>query len=208
MIDGHIWLAALWAIFGAVHSLLAAEWLKKRAQSLMGSGFRFYRLAYSTFFTLFLTAIVIFMTAITTFWLWKPGAPLILLSAILTLAGIAAMTVCIRKYFFYLSGFDVFLKKKERPKTLERGGLHRFVRHPLYAATLFAMWSLLLAVPTMSYLTTCLMITFYTVAGIIPEEHKLKREFGWEYERYRRETPMLIPFLKLGKMKAEESPGR
>lgn len=201
MIDQHIWLALLWALFGATHSLLAASWLKSRIHALLGRGFRLYRLAYSTFFMLFLIAIVIYMIAIPTNWFWIPGVPLALLSAILTLTGIAAMVVCIREYFFYLSGFEVFFKRKDKPKTLERGGLHRYVRHPLYAATLFALWSLFLATPTASYLVTCLMVTLYTVLGIAPEEQKLKREYGWEYEIYQRKTPMLIPFLKPPKIR-------
>lgn len=192
----YIWLIAFWTLFGVAHSILAAEWFKNRVKRLAGSYFRYYRPFYSALFTLYLLWIVFYQFSIPVIWLWRVSLPLILFSAILTFAGATAMVISIRKYFYYLSGIDVFIPSKEPGKVLEKNGLHRFVRHPLYAATLFTLWSLLIAIPSVAFLVTCIMVTLYTWLGIIPEEKKLKREFGWEYELYKRQVPMLIPFLK------------
>jgi protein-S-isoprenylcysteine O-methyltransferase Ste14 len=43
--------------------------------------------------------------------------------------------------------------------------------------------------------------TVYIIVGAIFEERKLKREFGQAYEKYKADTPMLIPGVKFNRNK-------
>ena len=103
------------------------------------------------------------------------------------------MLISIDKYFLYLSGIDVFLKK-EVSAQLETTGLHQYVRHPLYFGTLLVVWSLWLLMPSMAHLIGVSMITLYTLIGTILEEKKLLREYGTAYAQYMEKVPMLIPY--------------
>jgi protein-S-isoprenylcysteine O-methyltransferase Ste14 len=110
-------------------------------------------------------------------------------------AGLVVMIACIRKYFANLSGIDV-ITKKQRPQVLELQGLHEYVRHPLYSGTLLFIWSLFLVFPLLSNLIAFLIITVYVFIGIRLEERKLELEFGENYKKYARITPMLIPSFR------------
>jgi methanethiol S-methyltransferase len=191
---------------------MAAEWFKKACRSAMGRWFIYYRLLYSLFAFITLGAVLVWQFSITSVVLgsfsilkWLPGLPAGLL-------GLFLMGVSIRKYFFNLSGISVFWKKRkggihtmngqvrakgEEPgsgeEPLELGGLHRYIRHPLYLGTLLVVWSLFLFFPSLGNLLACFMITAYTLVGIRFEERKLLQEFGEDYAAYRRKVPMLIP---------------
>jgi protein-S-isoprenylcysteine O-methyltransferase Ste14 len=108
------------------------------------------------------------------------------------LAGVVIMLVVIRKYFFALSGISVFYKRQP-PVALELGGLHRYVRHPLYFGTLLFIWSLFFVFPYLSNGLAGLVITGYTVLGAKLEEKKLALQFGEKYGMYKQKVPMLIP---------------
>lgn len=79
---------------------------------------------------------------------------------------------------------------------LMTGGLHRFVRHPLYLGTFLMIWGWFFISPLFSLFLTNLVITIYTLIGIRLEERKLTEEYADEYEAYRRSTPMIIPKFK------------
>jgi protein-S-isoprenylcysteine O-methyltransferase Ste14 len=50
-------------------------------------------------------------------------------------------------------------------------------------------------------LVVTIAATIYIIVGAIFEERKLKRIFGQAYEKYKAETPMLIPGLRFGRNK-------
>ncbi len=70
-------------------------------------------------------------------------------------------------------------------------GPYRFVRHPLMLGLLIALW----AQPIMprDLLMLNVGLTIYILIAIRLEERDLVREFGEEYEEYRRQVPALIP---------------
>lgn len=83
------------------------------------------------------------------------------------------------------------------PRNLVVVGPYRFVRNPMYAAGLTALfgWSLwspslaLIAAPFLFFLAAHLFVTFY-------EEPTLKKKFGAAYDEYARRVPRWIPKLR------------
>jgi protein-S-isoprenylcysteine O-methyltransferase Ste14 len=72
-------------------------------------------------------------------------------------------------------------------------GLYRCVRHPLYVGWLAVFW----ATPTMTaaHLVFALLTTSYILIAIQLEERDLVAAHGPAYDSYRKNVPMLIPFL-------------
>jgi methanethiol S-methyltransferase len=190
----YLYLIGLWVFFGLTHSLLAAAWWKGWVARNTGMFFRYYRLLYSLFAFLLLVVIVVYELQLPSRWLWRMPLALQLIAVIPALAGLVIMGICIRRYFFYLSGIDVLFPQRETAIQLVTGGLNRYVRHPLYFGTLLALWSFFLIFPELSYLITCSSITVYTWIGTLWEEKKLQKEFGAAYRAYQQQVPMLLPF--------------
>ena len=192
MNEGHWVLVGGWCLFGLLHSVTADTRFREICQARMGRYAVYYRLLYS-FLALGSLAFVLFWQfsitspAIGTFPLLK-----YLFFLVAGLPGMILMGASIRKYFFSLSGVSVFWQK-EAGAVLETGGLHRYMRHPLYLGTLLLIWSLFFFFPLLSNLLSCIMITLYTLVGIRLEERKLLLRFGSAYADYCRRTPMLIP---------------
>jgi protein-S-isoprenylcysteine O-methyltransferase Ste14 len=191
-IINHIILVLLWLLFGILHSVLAARWWKQRMQQWWGARYKYYHFSYSVFAAISLIGILVFQFTMHSQLLYTAPVGVKLLLCLPALAGLAIMLVVIRKYFFSLSGISVFYKKQP-PVILEQGGLHRYVRHPLYFGTLLFIWSLFFIYPYLNNLLACIVITGYTVFGAMLEEKKLVAEFGKKYVAYKKQVPMLIP---------------
>jgi protein-S-isoprenylcysteine O-methyltransferase Ste14 len=116
---------------------------------------------------------------------------------LLVVPGLVIMIICIRKYFFELSGIQALQKNKTivTPK-LQQNGLHGYIRHPLYFGTLLFVWGLFLLFPLLYNLIAAAAITVYVLIGIKWEEEKLFVEYGEEYKQYSRRVPKLIPKFK------------
>jgi methanethiol S-methyltransferase len=190
----HIVLVLLWALFGILHSVLAAGWWKQKMQRWLGTNFKYYHFAYSVFAAVTLVGILVFQYTMHSALLYESPVWVKVLLCLPVLAGILIMGIVIRKYFFALSGISVFYKQQP-PPVLEQGGLHRFVRHPLYFGTLLFIWSLFFIFPYLNNLLVCIVITLYTVWGARLEEKKLVDQFGEKYVSYKQKVPMIIPSL-------------
>jgi protein-S-isoprenylcysteine O-methyltransferase Ste14 len=79
--------------------------------------------------------------------------------------------------------------------SLEVGGLHAVVRHPLMTGLLVAFW----ATPRMgaSHLLFALASTGYVAVGVWFEERDLRRTFGPSYDEYAARVPALVPGLSV-----------
>lgn len=188
----HWILLVMWVLFGLLHSLLAAGGVKRYFTSLLGRYAGYYRALYSLLAFLSLGLVIVVQFSVKSFYLGSFPVVKYLAGLTVGVPGAILMLICIRKYFFNHSGIKAFLGRNEDPK-LESGGVHAYVRHPLYLGTLATLWSIFLFFPLLSNLLACLAITVYTLIGIHLEEKKLLKVFGEEYAAYRRRTPMLIP---------------
>ena len=192
MAKSHIILVLLWVMFSVPHSLFANEKWKKKMQVVLKKNYKFYRIAYSFFALITLAIVVTYNFLMQSFLLWNVNIIEQVIAVACMLSCGTIMLLFTRKFFFDLSGADVFQKKK-LSRELIKTDLYKYVRHPLYSATLGFVWSIFLYSPLFSNLISCICITAYTIAGISLEEKKLVHEFGENYISYRSQTPMLIP---------------
>jgi methanethiol S-methyltransferase len=139
------------------------------------------------------------------FWQWRPIAGMLwsveapaarfALSALFWLGWAIVLSATFMINHFDLFGLrQVYLRLKGepyRPLPFATVALYKFVRHPIMLGFLIAFW----ATPDMSYghLLFAIATTGYIFIGIWLEERDLRRAHGEDYERYRRETAMLVP---------------
>ena len=104
---------------------------------------------------------------------------------------------------FLINHFDLFglrqvwrylLAKPEGEMSFVTPGPYRFVRHPLYVGWLFAFW--MTPLMTSAHLLFSVATTAYILIAIQLEERDLVREHGETYEEYRRQVPMLFPWMR------------
>jgi methanethiol S-methyltransferase len=139
------------------------------------------------------------------FWQWRPIAGMLwsveapaarfALTALFWLGWVIVLSATFMINHFDLFGLrQVYLRLKGepyRPLPFATVALYKFVRHPIMLGFLIAFW----ATPDMSYghLLFAVATTGYIFIGIWLEERDLRRAHGEDYERYRRETAMLLP---------------
>lgn len=194
MLLNHLILALCWILYCMLHSVLASLRVKKWVKENTGTFFRYYRLFYTVFAAAALAALLFYQLSFPSKNLFGRTVFSTTAGSILLLAGLGLMLVCIRKYFFSLSGLKSLYQ--ETPSSeLMIAGIHRYVRHPLYTGTFAAIWGLWLLLPDLSLLIADLIITVYTLLAIRLEEAKLVAEFGEKYRMYQREVPKLFPRL-------------
>jgi methanethiol S-methyltransferase len=185
--------------YGLVHSILASLRFKSWVAQQFGEAV--YQRWYRLFFNL-MAGVTILPTLVLVMML--PDQPLYSIPLpwlALTLAIQAAAALGLL-HSVYITGAENFLGieqvldpvKAAQPHRMTKTGLYRFVRHPLYTCSILIIW--LMPVMTMNILAFNLGATLYMTIGAFFEERKLLREFGGEYEEYRRHTPMLVPGLK------------
>lgn len=94
----------------------------------------------------------------------------------------------LRQVWLYLRGKEYTQLKFATP------GPYRYVRHPLYVGWLLSFW----ATPTMTvtHLVFALITTAYILVAIQFEERDLVDIHGNSYANYRRQVPMLVPFMR------------
>jgi protein-S-isoprenylcysteine O-methyltransferase Ste14 len=192
----HLWLAIFWIIFGIIHSVMAAVWWKKWMMKWMGNYFKYHRLVYSIVANISFVLIIWYQYSFPDVWLWELPLPGIIGASLVAFTGFLIMIVSIRKYSFLQQENRLLFRNPDSPR-LANDGIHRHVRHPLYLGTLLFIWSLFFILPLAAHLTTCTMVTLYTLVGIRFEEQKLLQEFGEDYRNYRRNVPMIIPKINI-----------
>jgi methanethiol S-methyltransferase len=188
-------LISTFAAWGIVHSLLASFALKDFFRKTLGDAFmRVYRLGYNIFSALSLLPIL---------WLtWiLPNGIVYLIPApwkylMLAGQGVAAFLLfysVLQTDTLSFVGLRQLIEPDSKSGTLVTSGLYRFVRHPLYSASLLFLW--LTTIMTVNQLVVYICATIYIFIGAYFEERKLLREFGVVYAEYKAVAPMIIPGL-------------
>ena len=192
-----LFLAFLWLLYYTIHSLLAAEFVKKSASRVMGKGFRVYRLAYNLFSILGFVAIWYYQRQMALEYVFAPNELHFLIGGILIILGIAIGVLVFYQYrwqeFF---GIDQLRIHSPKPASiLVTHGFHKHVRHPLYFAGIFILVGNFLLHTSLQVLIFTLITLIYLIVGTILEEKKLINEFGDAYRDYQKKVKMLIPYI-------------
>jgi methanethiol S-methyltransferase len=183
-----------WIAYFILHSALASTQVKLFIKRISSKFFRYYRLVYTLFATVTLIFIIWFQ--------YSFESPLLINSLLLkyfsfllfVIPGLIVMMVSVFKYFKLLSGIRSIYQATP-PTELKLEGIHKYVRHPLYFATLLFIWGLFFISPLLNNLIAVVTITIYVPIGIKFEEKKLLKEFGNVYAEYMKKVPGLIPKL-------------
>jgi len=174
--------------------VFASSKFKKFVELPIGDQYKYYRVYYTVFALASFAAIMIYLFLLNSHKLFASTTGTIVSGILMVGAGIVIMIICILKYFMQVSGIKGLLQDK-MSNELMITGIHKVVRHPLYAGTFIFIWGLFILFPSVSLLISDAIITIYTLVGLRFEERKLEREFGEAYKVYRQKVPMIIPKL-------------
>lgn len=194
---GFWWVLLAVALYGLLHSLLAAHTAKRLAARAFGEALvtRYYRLFFS------LQGGLTFLPALLLVWLlpdrrlWAVPFPWVLLTlAVQALAVVGLLVGVSQTGAMRFIGLEQALEPDSvrQPPHLVARGLYRWVRHPLYFCGIVLIW--LMPVMSANLLALNLGATAYLLLGTIPEERKLRQELGPVYAEYQKRTPRLIPW--------------
>lgn len=188
-------LAAGWALYGLLHSLLAAprckDWMARRMPGLRP----WYRLAYNAFALL---------SALPLLWLIAIGdGPMLIQwtgawhwpARVIALIGGVGLLISFGAYdlveFIGLRQWRAGAAANVHDEGEFRIGFcNRYVRHPWYFFSLLILWTQDM---NAALLISAVAITIYLVIGSRLEEHKLIAAHGATYRRYMARVPGLFP---------------
>lgn len=183
-----ILLTLAWAVYLALHSVLASDGVKAWVQRHWPAVAARYRLLYNGIAIGLLIPLlaVSLRTAGEPLWQWQGRWAWV--SPVASLLAALGFVWSSRAY-----DLKTFLGLARPAVPTARFGLtavHRWVRHPWYFFGLLWLWtrdmdSIRLAV--------VLTITVYIGIGAWLEDNKLEREWGADYQRYRQQVPGLLP---------------
>ena len=196
MLQQHLLLCLGWILFSLLHSLLADHSLKKAVLQRRPRLFTYYRLFYTLFAFVTFAAVVGYQVSLESPLLYTGNQLSNILGWVVAASGVVIMLICIKKYFLSLSGLKSLFANAVVANELRIDGIHRYVRHPLYLGTFLAIWGAWIIYPFLSLLLSNVIITGYTLFGIVLEEKKLVMEFGKDYLDYQQKVPTLLPRLK------------
>ncbi|MEO5336227.1 MAG: isoprenylcysteine carboxylmethyltransferase family protein [Magnetospirillum sp. WYHS-4] len=181
----HLSYALAWLSFGAGHSWLASQAPKRRLAPWLGRG---YRLAYNAFAACHVVAVVAFG-----YWLFAAPARFANPFWPLALAGLAVVGFGLKDYDLgrLLGTFQLRHPDAPEDEPLSRDGLHRYVRHPLYAGSFLVLWG---KAADEFELATAVWASLYLLIGAACEERRLLARYGQAYADYRRRVPAFVPW--------------
>jgi protein-S-isoprenylcysteine O-methyltransferase Ste14 len=193
--------AALFISWGAIHSLLARDFAKKRMAKLVGDNF--VRTGYVWIAGITLTLVLLLWRPVSGV-LWQADGILYWLLTLLYFGFIAGMiyTTFFIDYLDFV-GIRAHLRamrnRPHRPPVFSVKGPYAYCRHPLYLLLLISFW--LTPVMTLTRFEFALIGSVYLVIGTYFEERNLRQELGEVYELYQANVPMWIPRLSPWKYK-------
>jgi methanethiol S-methyltransferase len=183
-------------IYFAIHSLLAAESVKKWFAARLGAGFRAYRLGYNVVSIVFFCIILYWMFSLEDAFLLPQNMYMKLAASILCAIGTYFFLGSLWQYDLgEFSGIQQWQQKNDATPhhQLRISGINAIVRHPLYFGMLLLLIGSFLFFPKKSLLLLFLSVLIYLPFGIYWEEQKLLRQFGTAYEDYKKRVKTLLP---------------
>jgi protein-S-isoprenylcysteine O-methyltransferase Ste14 len=185
----YLWLVLGWIIYFVIHSVFAIRQIKSYALSL-GLDAQRYRLIYNLVALFALIPIFFISINIKATYALEPNK-------VLTFSGLifAAYGVILAKRAFksYDTKSFLGLGPMNSEEELRTDGFLKYVRHPVYSASILILIGYFLFDPKWNSFISVSMLIIYFVIGSYFEERKLIRQFGERYIEYRKKTPMFVP---------------
>ena len=182
-------------IFAALHSLLATDYIKKKAEKQLKHQFRFYRIFYNFIsFIIFAPVLLVWIMYTSSTppvysipeWLY-PFILLIRLAAI----GLFSYAVYQTDVLDFAGIRQITGKSKNM---LITKGAYGIVRHPLYTGGIIILFTKTNV--TQLDLAAFMLVSLYLIIGALLEERRLISIFGEEYRKYQQDVSMFIPVRK------------
>jgi len=190
--DQYLILIIGWSIYFFIHSLLAGDRIKEYFISLLGKHMLYYRLLYNLLATGGLFLLLFLNASISSKNILEPTSWTRYFSLVLATAGIFILKAAFKQYSL---GEFLGFRMDER-EGFKAEGILKYIRHPLYSATVLIAIGFWLFTPNVTTLISAGCIFLYLAIGIPLEERKLISKFGDAYREYRKSVPSLIPRLK------------
>jgi len=162
----------------------------------MKGSYKWYRLIYSLYSTLFFFGLFVFAATIVPQWIFNPadGSTYFgfMLATFGTIISVKSMKGISSGRFIGWRLHDDLSDNEE----LIRDGWYKYMRHPLYAGLILIFLGYFLYVPNLSSLIHLLALLCYLPVGIYFEEEKLLSIYGEAYVNYKKTVPPIIPRFK------------
>jgi len=191
----HIVYALAWFSFGAGHSLFAGTPAKALLTPALGP---YYRIAYNL-----LASAHLFAVWLVGGWAFAGAAPVALPVAVgigltgLSILGVLILLLALRGYDLGLLAGTAQIRNhrlgisEPADEPLRTGGLHAWVRHPLYAGAYLILWG---NAQDLFGLATAIWGSAYLMVGTMFEERRLLTLYGDAYRNYRTRVPAVFPW--------------
>lgn len=184
---------AAFALYGALHSFMAARTVKLWALERFGEDAmkRYYRLFFNIVSGVALLPIFLLMGLLPDTQLYRLSGWGAAAFILLELVGIAILWVAVnRTDSLDFLGLRQLLDPGVEPK-LVTGSVYAWIRHPLYTGSMLVLW--FLPFMTLNLLALIVAISLYFLVGAQLEERKLAKYFGQPYVDYKAKTGMFLP---------------
>jgi protein-S-isoprenylcysteine O-methyltransferase Ste14 len=184
-----ITLIVYFAVWAAVHSVMASYAAKQWARRLFGPDDRWYRLCYNIIAVVTAGPLVMLI-------LYLPDAALYVVPApwrwlMWGIEGLALLAMAVALLQTGLRSFLGLARPNQTPGRLHVRGFYCWVRHPLYSLGMLVIW--LWPMMTVNFLTTIICFSIYLYVGSLFEERRLVAEFGDAYRAYQSQVPRFLP---------------
>lgn len=189
--------ALVWSAYLALHSAMISITLINVLRSVLGGGFRFYRLFFNLVAIATLVPVVLYSRGVKGEMLFAWDGYLVVLKWAF-IAGSVLLFVAGSRHYDMLQFLGVRQIRSgarqtliNRSGALDATGVLGLIRHPYYTATILLFWASDLDTTA---LVINVVVTVYVVIGTLLEERKLRLEFGEGYRSYQARVSMFVPW--------------
>jgi methanethiol S-methyltransferase len=198
----YLYIIFLWTAYCALHSFMISIQFTKLMTHLLKNYYAFYRLFYIVLSVILFIPLLKYSVHTDNQILITYPMPLNLVRQILVSGSLIMFWWAFFFNYDSLSFFGIrqilnFGKKNISSNEIRKNGLLGVIRHPMYLALIVFLWCRIFSITDLVVNT---LLTIYVIIGTFLEEKKLILEFGDSYIKYKQEVPMLIPFLKPGRI--------
>ena len=191
MVEDHLLLFLSWTVYYVIHSVLITDSVKLKLQA-SGISLDTWRLIYALVSIIGLLVISWHLLQVPTKLFLAQNTVTKFLGMVFATYGVIVIRISFRNY-----SLRDFITRDRRfiEEDLIVEGIHKKIRHPLYAGTILIFLGFVFFVPKLSTLVVVATSIAYVFIGIQLEESKLIKKFGDQYIRYKEKVPMIIPRL-------------